>query len=371
MAVPFSAVLYYPYIDIRNERWLRNAALFWDSIRTIVPVSHRNPYSSAFARELNDEGFLDPIHVSSDMYEVESLTDTVLEFLTDPTSASVMLETDEYQTVRVHPNKMAYELRNLVEIHPQKLPYLIRSHLDQAINDQGWVNVSPGFARFYMTLLASKIAERLGLGLVTESKAADQLAITVYKGKPFGFCNPDLLNAPRAGRYYEASGPRRTLPKEIAPGLLIDLIVQNIELPRDIAARDVLQFKKDHREELSVFRRELSRLTTGLPDGLSIEALRQYLHDQYEAEVVPALRSLRHSLHAQGWNTALTGFLKASFLSAGPTTAAIAAGIPSSIALLAGVGVSLTASAVLLTNQRQHTRLESPYSYLLSLESQW
>jgi len=28
MPVPFSSALYYPYIDIRNENWLRIAALF-------------------------------------------------------------------------------------------------------------------------------------------------------------------------------------------------------------------------------------------------------------------------------------------------------------------------------------------------------
>jgi hypothetical protein len=39
--------------------------------------------------------------------------------------------------------------------------------------------------------------------------------------------------------------------------------------------------------------------------------------------------------------------------------------------LLAGVGVSLTAFAVLLANQWRRTRIDSPYSYLLSLERQW
>ena len=33
----FSRALYYPTIDIKNGRWLKSAALFWDSIETIVP----------------------------------------------------------------------------------------------------------------------------------------------------------------------------------------------------------------------------------------------------------------------------------------------------------------------------------------------
>lgn len=77
MAIAFTSALYYPYIDVKNEQWLRNAVLFWDSIRTIVPISHRDPYSNDFARTLSDEGVLQPIRVSSDMEEIEALTEKV------------------------------------------------------------------------------------------------------------------------------------------------------------------------------------------------------------------------------------------------------------------------------------------------------
>jgi hypothetical protein len=272
MPVPFSSALYYPYIDVKNERWLRSAALFWDSIRTIVPESYRKPYSSAFARELANEGVLEPVRVSSDIEEIESLTDTVLDFLTDPASAGVMLGTECHPAQIIGSKKM---LRELVDIHPEKLPYMIRSQLDRAINDEGWYEVAPGFANFYMTLLASRIADRLGLGLVTESSTADQLALAVHKGKPLGFNDSDLSGRRRSGRHYEAFGPRRGLPREVAPGLLIDLVVKGIELPRELPVKDLLKFKKDHRDELALFRREVSKLTTDLPNDACVEALRQ------------------------------------------------------------------------------------------------
>ena len=371
MSVPFSSALYYPYINVRNERWLRSAALFWESIRTIVPESYSEPYSSTFARELHDEGVLVPVRVSSDMEEIESLTDTVLDYLTDPAAAGVMFDTENRPTQRIHPEKMSRELRELANVHPEKLPYLIRSHLDRSLNEQGWFHVEPGFANFYMTLLATRLAGRLGLGLVTESSTADQLSISVHRGKPLSSGSAGKFGRPRFGRHYEASGPRRALPREVAPGLLIDLVVQGIDLPRNIPAKDVLKFKKDHREELALFRREISKLTSEFPEDLSVEALRQAVHDQYEAQVIPAMKSIRHSLLAQGWDAALNGFLKVSFFTAAPTSAVIFAGLPSSVALLAGAGVSLTATAVLLMNQRSRTKLENPYSYLLSLERQW
>lgn len=367
MAVPFSSALYYPYIDIKNEGWLRSAALFWDSIRTIAPESVREPYSSAFARELNDEGVLEPVRVSSGMDEVESLTPDVLDFLTDPATTAVMFETDVHSSQRIHQDKISHQLREFASIHPAKLPWAIRSELERALNGDGWYNVSPGFANFYMTLLATKIAERLGLGLVTESSGADQLAIAVHKGKPLS----EFSEPRRPGRHYEAAGPRRSLPGEVAPALFIDFVMQSIALPEGIAAGKVLKFKRDHREELAVFRREVSRLTMDIPTNVSVEALRQSVHDQYESEVAPAMRSLRQSLRSQKWDAALNGFLKVSFFSAVPTSTAIVAGIPGPVALLAGAGVSLIASAVLLGNQRQQTMQDNPYSYLLSLERRW
>jgi hypothetical protein len=222
-----------------------------------------------------------------------------------------------------------------------------------------------------MTLLASRLANRLGLGLVTESNAADQLALAVRKGKPFSGGNE--LFRRRRSRHgdFDAFGPRRTLPRDVARGMLLDLMLESISLPKDVPAKKLLSFKRDHAEELGVFRREVAKLVSELPSDLPVEALRQAIHDQYESNVRPALRSLRDSLNAQGWDTALNGFLKVSFLSAAPTSALVLAGLPTSVALLAGAGVSLTASAVMFVNQRRRTQAESPYSYLMSLERQW
>jgi hypothetical protein len=41
--MPFTLALYYPWIDIRDESWLKSAALYWETIRTIVPESVDRP----------------------------------------------------------------------------------------------------------------------------------------------------------------------------------------------------------------------------------------------------------------------------------------------------------------------------------------
>jgi hypothetical protein len=370
MPVPPSSVLYYPTIDIQNEEWLRTACLFWDSIRTIMPEGFRTPYSKRFAQELHDQGILCPIAVHSDMEEVEILVDDVLDYLTDPSSAGVLFETNNRNTAWLHPDKLPSEIRRIAEIHPSKLPYFIREFLDRSVTERGFLRVDQGFAAFYMTLLARQLADRLGLGLVTDSGVADHLAIAVRKGKALRESDMESRGR-RYGRYYEVDGPRIGLPREIASGIILDLMVSGIKLPRSVTAQELIHFRLSHAEELAALRREVMRLVAELPDGRSVEAFRQAIHDQYESEVRPAIKSLRSSLNVQGWNAVSSGFLKASFMSVAPTSALALLHVPTPVAVLAGAGISLTATAATLISQRRDVREDNPYSYLLSIHGKW
>ncbi|QYM96536.1 hypothetical protein FGI04_11480 [Dickeya ananatis] len=365
MATAFSSALYYPHIDIKNERWLRSAILFWDSIRTIVPISHREPYANYFTRSLSDEGILLPVRVSPDMEEIEDVAEKALNFITDPASANVIYDIDHSPRTLIHNDKIPRELLRLARIHPEKFAYSIMDDLQQGLGDDGWLHVEPVFAKFYMTLLATQLSERLGLSLITESSSADQLAISVRKGKPTS--NPTR----QRGRHFDASGPRRVLPQELTQSLLVDLMLQGISLPENLTVQEIIKFKNDHIEELAIFRREVASLTSDIPHDLPIEALRQAVSDQYQSNVLPAMNSLKQSLKAQCWGDGLSGFLKVSCFTAAPTSAAVLAGIPSTIALVAGAGISLTATAIQSIQQRRKIKAESPYSYLLSIDSRW
>lgn len=365
MSTAFSSALYYPHIDIKNERWLRNAVLFWDSIRTIVPISHREPYTNDFTRSLSDEGILQPVRVSPDMEEIEDIAEKAIDFITDPASANIIYDMDKSLRSSIHNDKMPRELLRLARIHPEKISYSIMDDLQRGLGDDGWLHVEPAFAKFYMTLLATQLSQRLGLGLITESSAADQLAISVRKGKPIS------NSTRRGGRHFDAYGPRRTLPQELTQSLLVDLMLQGISLPENLTVQEIIKFKNSHIEELAIFRNEITRLTSGIHHDLPIEALQQAVSDQYQSNVLPAMNSLKQSLKAQCWGDGLNGFLKVSYFTAAPTSVAIFAGIPSSIALVAGAGISLTATAIQSIQQRRKIKAESPYSYLLSIDSRW
>jgi hypothetical protein len=53
------SVLYYPFMDIPDTGWLRNALLHWDNLYTLVPAGLDVPYRSRDTRLLADEGIVD------------------------------------------------------------------------------------------------------------------------------------------------------------------------------------------------------------------------------------------------------------------------------------------------------------------------
>lgn len=80
----FTSALYYPYILIPDNLWLRRAILYWDSINPIIPrkVAHEIP-ESHISRELQSYGALTFIypediledqegHDLSDVFNVKS-----------------------------------------------------------------------------------------------------------------------------------------------------------------------------------------------------------------------------------------------------------------------------------------------------------
>src|SRR5262245_26340829 len=88
--MPFSQAIYYPFIDITDDAWLKTSLLYWDSVRTIVPESIEDPYSSRTAQALQDAGFLLPLRVHSEMEEIEELVPEVMAHLSSPEGLALL-----------------------------------------------------------------------------------------------------------------------------------------------------------------------------------------------------------------------------------------------------------------------------------------
>jgi hypothetical protein len=76
----FKDALYYPFIEIPDEGWLKTAVLYWDTISTIVPESIK-PYQSKTSKILNNEGILKATYVHPNLQDLEIVAENVIGYL--------------------------------------------------------------------------------------------------------------------------------------------------------------------------------------------------------------------------------------------------------------------------------------------------
>ena len=367
-----SQVLYYPWIDIRDESWLKTSLLYWDSVRTIVPESIESPYSTETGRALQDAGFLVPLRVQSGMEEIEELTDDVLTYLNTSEGTELLIVGTERRRHDIHVEKLPYGLGRLTEMHPEKLPYEIRHMLSNLASPSSrgsdWLQVNDSFAIFYMTLLANRLAERVGAGLLTSLPTAERLAVAARLDAQLNGIVPWGFHGPwRDWREYGAFGPRRHMPRHLAPGLLAQLAIQRMAVAPDTPIADLLDFRERHKDELALFRATIEQITSVVKTDLSAEALQQRVSDLYTNEVEPAISNLKAALDGRRIRSMGDGLLKTAFLSVGSSTMLMASGMAVPTALLAGAGLSLIVSGIMYNVDKRESLRNNPYSYLLSI----
>jgi len=257
-------------------------------------------------------------------------------------------------------------------MHPEKLPYELLEVFESGARPGGsseWLRVDDGFANFYMTLLASRLAERVGAGLLTSLPQADRLAVASRLDAQLHGILPLGMPGPwRHWREYEAFGRRHQMPRHLAPGMLAHLAITRTAVAPDTPIDKLIDFKDRHRDELAQFRGKITELASVVEADLPLEALRQRIADLYQSEVEPAVSNLREALRGRRIRWLADGLLKVSFLSAGSTTMLVAAGLAVPTALLAGAGISLIASGTMYNVDKQESIRSNPYAYLLSMQ---
>lgn len=361
--------LFYPWIDILNEAWLKTSLLYWDSVRTIVPEAIDEPYLSDTGRILQAAGFLIPLRVHLGMSEIEDLTEDTLAYLGTAEETELLLGNRGYKHY-IHFGKLPLRLRWFENLHPDKLPIrlhdLLRRSLSTSERGSDWLQVDRGFADFYMTLLASRLAERIGAQLVTDLPIADRLAVAVRLDAQLNGMVPRCIGGP--WQEYEAYGRRHWMPRRLASGMLASLAIERIGIAPDTPVERLMEFRERHHDELGLFRKKIAELASSADSDLPLEALRQRVLDIYTGEVTPALSNLKKALRSQGIRSISEGILKIAFLSAGSSSMLVAAGLSVHTALLAGAGLSLIVSGTLYNADRRQSLQENPFAYLLSIE---
>jgi hypothetical protein len=319
----FTKALYYPRIQVPNEGWLKTAMLYWEGIQTIVPASMPEPYNGT-SREFFDAGVLSPLHVHPHMGSVEHLADKVLDYFGSTEADGVLIEGGLRQSDLLHPEKLP-EFRELVKIHPEKFPYALQYQLERLFDGRegDWVRVDRPFARFYMTMLATQLAEDHGIALLTDLPASDRLAVNVRLDGKLGI--PYIrFGDPRWRRYGRRSLDDIRVSGALAPALLADLTLQKIAISPETSVDELLRFREDHKDQLGRFRTKIADLTKSVEGDLTVEALQQRVADIYANEVKPTINEMKDCLSASKIKWVLESFLKTSMLSV-PATGTLAA----------------------------------------------
>lgn len=406
----FAKALYYPWIDIADDNWLKTAILYWDEISTIVPESIENPYENQAARIAQAANILKPLHVNSYMREVKEIAPEVITYMNTDEGLKVLLS-NPHGHDRIHPEKLSYELRSRFgdRIHPDKLHHELKSEirrglLSAKVNNDGWFETSTAFANYYMTLLANKISAMRGVALVSDYNLYDQLTLKIRNGREADYRFNECPECGAPARYERV--PYRPLRKcehcgtllqwhyvngvrliarkndiygpnleSIADGLLAQIALKKVAIRSDIGIDKIIDFKINNEKSLKIFRGALSKLVQALYDSNNIEslqALQERLNSIYINEVSPSIDDIKSQLKANAISTIMADFSLAGMssivgLGLGATSTTSVYPHLGNYAILAGAGISVVAMSVLY-NQRKNQILRSPYSYVLSVE---
>lgn len=356
----FTRALYYPTIDIHNENWLKTAILYWDEINTIVPSSISNPYEQQVTQFLADEGVVRPLYVNSDMDLIDGLADDVLNYLNSNEGYQVLIHPEN--GIALHPQKLPREIRQFYRIHPEKMAHEIWYQLREYIDRDGWLHVNGGFANFYMTLLTNRLCEHHGISPLTDNSYASKFndlvrlnnQVAIYSERDEPWRNRGIRNR----------------GSQLAQGILMDLSFNGVTISDEVSIDDILKFKRQHQDELGLFRTNIENLTRNIPVDATIEQIRQQVNDIYVNQFLPGYNDLKKSLSGAGIKWLANNFMKISFFATGGTaipTALLGLSIPS--ALLAGAVASVISSVVLYNSEKQDILRHNPYSYLLAMNN--
>jgi len=359
-ALLFTDALYYPFIEIASEEWLKTAVLYWNTLSTIVPRSIR-PYRSGVSKDLSDAGVLKALVVDPDMPELDEIADDVIRYIHTEEGQRALLIPYGESRAKIHDDKFSRRLLREIDrgayIHVEKFASELLNDLRHVFRrNQGdaWVRVPSTFASYYMTVLASRLARTRGRALLTDQPTVEGLATKAILG----------TGLPIGSRL----GMR--IPTKVAEGLLATLALRTVRISPKTSVRKLLRFIEKHETERSRFRSAIRGLVNSLRGEVGAEPLLKHVQTIFQDELIPSLEELRARLHDHRITCGFSNLKLSTLASTSPT---VVGGLLSQaglgpFALFAGVGLSIVLQTANYTVQRRGVLRESPYSFVLSAE---
>jgi Family of unknown function (DUF6236) len=265
--------LYYPYTHVRDESWLKAAALYLPKLALLAPPDYPR-HLSRTAEVLRDElGFLvdvDPARgrqaVAAEFLE---LINREGEELRTRYAWPELFPAELYAAVADHGTacyRLGYAGDGKVEwVHAMKLPAalvtaLVETRLGVLNDDRSWIAMHPRLGSVYLAALAERVAQANGMAVITDQSAA----YGVLNGWELGTLARVLLSDDDDDRAGRPTGEVAALYAALAIRAVVPEGLADIPADRIVEARRTLAAEFDafclHLDSLSAQFTELARV---------------------------------------------------------------------------------------------------------------
>lgn len=363
--------IYYPYIHVQDDTWLKAAALYWPNIGRIVPEGYPVQESSV-AEVLNGElGLM--INVRPEWYGEQVGVD-FLEFVEShvrdlrerfPPVPPRTIRDAPFHRI---PGTPARHLVEWVDLDNKGMYVaertLVEAGLAVTADDEGgrrWLGMHPRLAAVFLTALAQRVADANQAKLVTDQPES----LGDMEGWTTEAIAGELLDSPTCGapRRYSAETVA-AMYAVLAVQTVVPASLENVPVEKIVAARKTLHAEFDEfRAHLDSLTDEFMRLAQ-TDDPAILGARLEALADRH---VRLPLADLRRGLRSVGLQPVqATMGIKSLKVPVLPAAAAATFAIPDTAAQAGLLGVLILSSVVQARTAAQQLR-SSAAGYLLGL----
>ena len=345
----FEDALYYPTIDIRNEAWLKSAALLWNHIFTIVPESEWSPYRNESSRELCQAGILLPHKVNPYNLNYPGLEDEVREYLNSregkrcfkpPLGIRKNEEVDDYVARIMNSEKMWQQYGEFC-ISIDKFAHGLMDVVGDYVNNERYVITSRHFMHFYMTALANRICQNRRMALLTDLVYTSDLTDRMIRNTPNDRIGRDMMKQ----------------------GLLYKFIIQGVKIDPKTSVDKIIRFREKYHYEMDEFRMQVSDLVgTQNIEGLEPDEAITQLARLYRMGVKPALHNIQKAMDGHKIKWAADGTTSIAIAGVSPMLTSGAA-ISSFVPVLQE-GLKMVYKRFFCNSDNEEILMNKPFSFL-------
>ncbi len=298
--------LYYPFIHFRNEGWLKLTALYWDSMRRIVP-SGASLHDTDEVKRLVDAGFIQNREPLGAAFQIAGPFQELLATHGDALRGQFAVTERDTWPDDTH-------TRLYAPGRDPKLAYVFGQKMDRALlsdlfnhelvasrnDDPRWIGMHPKLVKIYMLSLAEAMARSMGARPLTD-EPSDHIAVSGLTMERLAAALLDLpeLVAPTAAD----AGTEREIEEAMVSLAFSNVVPADLE---HIPAEKIVKLRQTYTEERGLFQAELAQLTGSLAylgDVKDPHEVEQHLQNEYDKTLAPRLERLRKGLRSANIDT--------------------------------------------------------------------